>query len=250
MRPRRQLARSGRPAGNSSATIPLLCRRPVRASGQTYTQVMADSDPPEVSAVPLPSAAEVPEIPAPSAAEVPEIPGPSVAEGPEALAPSASQPPTAPLPEFLNPESTHYQPWAEKQIFNATKDKRPLEAFMADLEERLKAYPELPQAHWDPSRQEQLLARFAVAVPSRSKRRRRHRSGSSAPATPATGARPSGRSSHPGRGPRRSPGEQPSATIPPAVASRPPSQATGEHRRRRRRRPRGASSGGTPPPVA
>ncbi|NNM97436.1 MAG: hypothetical protein HKL89_07510 [Candidatus Dormibacteraeota bacterium] len=194
---------------------------------------MADPDPAEAPALPLPSAADVPESPEASAEAAPE-----------------SLAPAAPLPEFLNPESTHYQPWAEKQIFNATKDKRTLEAFMADFENRLEAYPELPQPHWDSSRQEQLLARFAVASPSRSKRRRRHRSGSPAPAAAASGAAPTGRSSHSGRGPRRAPGEHQAASTPPAVASRPPSQTTGEHRRRRRRRPRGASPGGPPAPVA
>ena len=155
--------------------------------------------------------------------------------------------PDAALPEFLNPESTHYQPWAEKQIFNATKDKRALEAFMADFEERLNAYPELPQPHWDPSRQEQLLARFAVAAPGRPKRRRRRRGGASPQPALAASPPPSARQGHPGRS--RSQRRAASAN-PLAAPANQPAQPSGEHRRRRRRRSRGGAPGGTAPPVA
>ncbi|MHB1501020.1 MAG: hypothetical protein ACYCYK_07615, partial [Candidatus Dormibacteria bacterium] len=74
--------------------------------------------------------------------------------------------PPGPLPEFLNPESAHYQPWAEKaQISNATKEKRSLADFMAEMEDRLGSYGDLPEARWNPDRQEHLLARFAAVVP-------------------------------------------------------------------------------------
>ncbi|MHB8554664.1 MAG: hypothetical protein ACYDCB_03245 [Candidatus Dormibacteria bacterium] len=168
---------------------------------------------------------------------------------PEQLGEASGEPPAeAPavaLPEFLDPESTHYQPWAEKQIFNATKEKRPLAAYMADFEERLQAYPELPPAQWDPSRQEQLLARFAAVVPGRSKRHRRRRGGASVQPVPAARSQAAARPAQPGRGrsPRRA------APPPPAPANQavPPA---GERRRRRRRRSRGGSPGGATPPVA
>ena len=170
---------------------------------------------------------------------------------PERLGEASGEPPAeapaAALPAFLDPESTHYQPWADKQIFNATKDKRPLAAFMADFEERLQAYPELPPAHWDPRRQEQLLARFAAVVPGRSKRHRRRRGGASVQPVPATRSQVSPRPAQPGRG--RRPGRAAPATPPPAPAHQ-TAQPVGERRRRRRRRSRGGSPGSAAPPVA
>lgn len=160
-------------------------------------------------------------------------------------------PPTnAPLPEFLNPESAHYQPWAEKQISNATKDKRPLSEYMAEMEVRLNGYGDLPAARWDPQRQERLLSRFAVPVPARPKRRRRRRS-----AAPTGGARPQsmpGRPQSPAAGPV--PARRPKPGAPPSANQRPPA-AAGEagasaKRRRRRRRSRGGSgSAATTPPA-
>lgn len=171
---------------------------------------------------------------------------PDPSQVPEATAPPLPGAEAAALPEFLNPESTHYQPWAEKQIFNASKDKRPLAEFMANFEERLQAYPEMPPPRWDPGRQEQLLARFAVAAPGRVKRRRRRR-GAAAPAAGPAGLQASGRPAEAGRGQRRKGGEPQTAVPPATVGSRPASPGGGEHRRRRRRRSRGGGSGTTPP---
>jgi hypothetical protein len=151
--------------------------------------------------------------------------------------------PPAPLPEFLNPESTHYQPWAEKQIFNAAKEKRSLDEFMVDFQARLDAYSDLPEALWDPQHQDQLLARFAVGTPGRSKRHRRRRGAGQASAAVGTNRRQPAEGQA-GRGRRASRGP---AT--PAALSQPPTapiRPGGEHRRRRRRS-RGRGSG---PPVA
>ena len=101
--------------------------------------------------------------------------------------------PAAPLPEFLNPESTHYQPWAEKQIFNAAKEKRSLDEFMVDFQARLAGYSDLPEARWDPQHQDQLLARFPGATPSRSKRHRRRRGAGQARVLAVVGGEDEGR---------------------------------------------------------
>ena len=66
-----------------------------------------------------------------------------------------------PPPEFLNPESPRYQPWAEKQITNAVKEKRPLQEFMAEFDARVTAYGDIGSGTWDPRHQEQLLAKFS-----------------------------------------------------------------------------------------
>ncbi|MHB1575874.1 MAG: hypothetical protein ACYCX9_05085 [Candidatus Dormibacteria bacterium] len=175
---------------------------------------------------------------------------PDPAQSPPAAEVGATEPTDAqgsgsePLPEFLNPESIHYQPWAEKQISNASKEKRPLADFMAEMEERLSSYGEVPQARWDPARQEQLLARFAVATPGRSRRRHRRRGSSSAvPAAPVgpSEARPGGAP----KGQRRR-HKTASAATAPTPAPTPQGQDPGAHRRRRRRRrPRGGE--GTAP---
>jgi hypothetical protein len=143
------------------------------------------------------------------------------------------------LPEFLNPESVHYQPWAEKQISNASKEKRPLADYMAEMEERLGSYGELPQARWDPERQERLLARFAVTAPGRSRRRHRRRGGATGAAVPSP---PETRPGSAARGQRRR------RQTPTIAATPPPSPAApdpGAHRRRRRRR-RPRTGDGTP----
>jgi hypothetical protein len=149
--------------------------------------------------------------------------------------------PAAPLPEFLNPESTHYQPWAEKQIFNAAKEKRSLDEFMVDFQARLAGYSDLPEARWDPQHQDHLLARFAVGTPARSKRHRRRRgAGQASPA--AGGARPQPAEGQPGRG--RRPLRGPATSAAPSQTPAAPTRPGGEHRRRRRR------SRGSRPPAA
>ncbi|HVB53209.1 MAG TPA: hypothetical protein VNF24_03330 [Candidatus Acidoferrales bacterium] len=139
-------------------------------------------------------------------------------------------------PEFLNPESPHYQPWAEKQITNAVKEKRPLQEFMAEFDARVTAYGEIGSGSWDPQHQEGLLAKFSptrpASTPSRRRRRRR-------PAGAPVAQQPQAS----GQGRRPGPGAPP----PPAAAA---AGGGAERRRRRRRRPRGggrspeAGSGG------
>lgn len=166
-------------------------------------------------------------------------PDPLGSEAPPAAEEPASEP--GPLPEFLNPESVHYQPWAEKQISNASKEKRPLADFMAEMEERLGSYGELPEARWDPQRQEQLLARFAPSSPGRTRRRHRRRGGSGAAHEPTlTPAAPIA-SAAPGNQRRR-----PKPARAPAAGPAQPTAEPGAHRRRRRRRrSRGESAGPT-----
>ncbi len=119
-----------------------------------------------------------------------------------------------PPPPSLDPESPHYQPWAEKQIFNASKEKRPLEEFLADFSARVEAAGQPAIGGWDPTHNERMLARY-LPNPAPGRRRRR---------------RPSGR----GQGARSNPG-QPRPT--------PEARETGptapERHRRRRGRPRG-----------
>jgi len=136
--------------------------------------------------------------------------------------PGAAGPP--PIPEILNPESTRYQPWAEKQITNAVKEKRPLEEFMAEFDTRVAAYGDIGSGSWDPQHQDRLLAKFSPHRPSSgpSRRRRRRSSG-------ALGAQ-----QVPSRAPGRPPGAASSARPVPAEPG-----PGGERRRRRRRRPRG-----------
>jgi hypothetical protein len=161
------------------------------------------------------------------------------AETPETAPPA----PPAALPEFLNPESTHYQPWAEKQIFNSAKEKRSLDEFMADFQARLDGYSELPEARWDPRHQDQLLARFAVATPGRSKRHRRRRGAGPASVDAGT-TRSQPAEGQPGRGRRTRRGPITSAAPSQTPAS--PTGPGGEHRRRRRR----SRGGGSGPPAA
>ncbi len=141
-------------------------------------------------------------------------------------------PEDGPSPEFQNPESPRYQPWAEKQITNAVKEKRPLQEFMAEFDSRVAAYGDIDSGSWDPQHQERLLAKFNPGrprpVPSR--RRRRHRSANSPPGAPSQ-AQGQIRNTRPGAAPL------------PATAA---GGAPGERRRRRRRRPRG----GRRPPEA
>ena len=133
-------------------------------------------------------------------------------------------------PEVLNPESPRYQPWVEKQIFNASKEKRPLEEFLAEFEARVAAQGHVAMGAWDPGRNERLLARFSA--PASPHRRRRRRPAAKVGAERAPAAKPDRR-----QGPRAGP---PSAT----KATEPGTGA--EHRRRRRRRPRGGRSSGAP----
>ncbi|MGA8206719.1 MAG: hypothetical protein WB867_01640, partial [Candidatus Dormiibacterota bacterium] len=92
-------------------------------------------------------------------------------------APQATQvsPDSGPPPEFLNPESPRYQPWAEKQISNATKEKRPLAEFLEEFDAKLAAIGPRDSGSWDPQHNERLLAKFSSggAAPSRRRRRRR-----------------------------------------------------------------------------
>ena len=159
---------------------------------------------------------------------------PTEAAGEPAPGPAGSDP--GALPEFLNPESVHYQPWAEKQISNASKDKRPLAEFMAELELRLSDYGELPTPSWDPGRQEQLLAHFSSPGPARPRRRRRRGQG---PARQASPVAPQLKSPQPRR--------LKAAPVPAAPATNGTAPAPGgAKRRRRRRRPRGGAGGGVP----
>ena len=171
-------------------------------------------------------------------------PDPLGSEAPPAAEEPASEP--GPLPEFLNPESVHYQPWAEKQLSNASKEKRPLADFMAEMEERLNSYGTLPEMRWDPERQEHLLDRFAASVPGRSRRRHRRRTG----AAGAAAAGPAEARTGGARGQRR-------RRKPVALAATPqpspgaPAAAPSEHRRRRRRRrPRTGEGSGPAAPSA
>jgi|GEM_PF-5659608 len=172
---------------------------------QPYTQAMAEADPPTEAA------------------------------GEPASAPGGSGP--GALPEFLNPESAHYQPWAEKQISNASKDKRPLADYMAEMELRLGEYGELPTPGWDPGRQDQLLARFSSPAPGRTRRRRRRGPG------PARDQAP--QAPHSQRPPQQRRPKAAPVTAAPGTSGTVPA-GTGPKRRRRRRRPRGGPTGGAP----
>ena len=136
-----------------------------------------------------------------------------------------------PPPEFQNPESPRYQPWAEKQITNAVKEKRPLEEFMAEFDSRVAAYGDIGSGNWDPQHQDRLLAKFSPHRPSSGPSRHRRRRSPGAP-----GAQPA-----PARAPGRPPGAAPSGRPVPSDSG-----PGGERRRRRRRRPRG----GRRPPEA
>ncbi|MGC2192958.1 MAG: hypothetical protein WA751_11575 [Candidatus Dormiibacterota bacterium] len=165
-----------------------------------------------------------------------ELPTPPPAEeepvGGQLSAPDTEPADGGPPPEFLNPESPRYQPWAEKQITNAVKEKRPLQEFMVEFDARVVAYGEIGSGNWDPQHQEKLLAKFSSARPnSAPSRRRRRRRPAGAPAAQQPQSRVQGR--HPGAGP----------SAPPATAEAGPGA---ERRRRRRRRPRG----GRRPPEA
>ena len=128
-------------------------------------------------------------------------------------------------PEFQNPESPRYQPWAEKQITNAVKEKRPLQEFLAEFDARLASYGQRASGNWDPQHNDRLLAKFSSST-APSRRRRRRRPGGQT-ATP----RPAGVGQTP-----RSP-----ASLPPALQGDPNSGS--DRRRRRRRRPRGGRRG-------
>jgi hypothetical protein len=131
-----------------------------------------------------------------------------------------------PPPEFLNPESPRYQPWAEKQISNATKEKRPLADFLADFDARLAAIGQRDSGSWDPQHNERLLARFASGGSSPARRRRRRRPGGRPPAQAQAAGVAVGQSGAAGQ--------------PPAKAAMGANSAS---RRRRRRRPRGNRRG-------
>ena len=150
--------------------------------------------------------------------------------------PEGAQEPKGPveerLPEFMNPESEHYQPWADKQIFNASKDKRPLAEFLAEFEERLQAAGPVTEPAWEPNRNHRLLARFdpRSAEPRRKSRRRRRPAGHPpSPAVAATSGSP------------KAPRPRPSRPAP-AVPGAPAAPGHGPRRRRRRRRPGGGGS--------
>lgn len=177
----------------------------------------------------------------------PDLPLSSPAAAGDGAEPGAGPPPgSEPLPEFLNPESIHYQPWAEKQLSNASKEKRPLADFMAEMEERLNSYGTLPEMRWDPERQEHLLDRFAASVPGRSRRRHRRRTGAAgaAAAAPAE-ARPGG-----ARGQRRRRKPVTLAATPQPSPGAPAAAPSERRRRRRRRRPRTGEGSGPAAPSA
>jgi hypothetical protein len=130
-----------------------------------------------------------------------------------------------PPPEFLNPESPRYQPWAEKQLSNATKEKRPLEEFLAEFDARLAAIGQRESGSWDPQHNERLLARFSSTSSAPARRRRRRR----------PGGQPSAQGQAAGVEVRRPGPGQPQAPAGTGAAS--------GSRRRRRRRPRGNRRG-------
>lgn len=132
-------------------------------------------------------------------------------------------PASGPPPEFLNPESPRYQPWAEKQISNATKEKRPLAEFLEEFDARLALIGQRESGSWDPRHNERLLAKFSSPASTPSRRRRRHRPGGHSPAQ-ATGGE----------------ARRPVPSPPQAQAGTTTNSAS---RRRRRRRPRGIRRG-------
>ena len=142
----------------------------------------------------------------------------------------------------MNPESEHYQPWADKQIVNASKDKRPLAEFLLEFEQRLREAGPVGEAAWEPDRNQRLLARFdpRPAEPRHKSRRRRRPSGRGAAAIPAAAPIPAAATS-PARSSRS---RRPRPGGAPAGATGSP--AGGTPRRRRRRRRSGGSGGGTP----
>jgi hypothetical protein len=142
---------------------------------------------------------------------------------PEAPRATQESPDSGPPPEFLNPESPRYQPWAEKQISNATKEKRPLAEFLEEFDARLAAIGQPESGSWDPQHNERLLAKFSSAGPAPSRRRRRRRPSGHSPVQAA------------GIEGRRPPSAQPQAQAGTTTAS--------ASRRRRRRRPRGNRRG-------
>lgn len=136
----------------------------------------------------------------------------------------------------MNPESEHYQPWADKQIFNASKDKRPLEEFLLEFEQRLQEAGPVGEPVWEPGRNQRLLARFdpRPAEPRHKSRRRRRPAGRAPAPSPVAGPSPA----------RQSRSRPPRPAGPPAGATSAP--AGGAPRRRRRRRRGGSGGGGTP----
>ncbi|MGH7610707.1 MAG: hypothetical protein ACREN4_01675 [Candidatus Dormibacteria bacterium] len=102
---------------------------------------------------------------------------------PETQGPEDAPAPAGAAPEALDPESPRYQPWAEKQLTNASKEKRPLAEFLAEFEERIAAQGGVDHPRWDPERNQRALARLtgASATP---RRRRRRRPGSAAARAP------------------------------------------------------------------
>ncbi|MGH7666477.1 MAG: hypothetical protein ACREN1_04085 [Candidatus Dormibacteria bacterium] len=151
------------------------------------------------------------------------VPGPPADRDPE-------QPGGGPPPEVLDPESPRYQPWAEKQITNAAKEKRPLEDFLAEFDAKLAGYGDRESGSWDPNHQERLLAKFSPATTGSGQARRRRRrpaGGGGAPRPPVRG--------------------QPIRATPAAVGGDSPERSsTRERRRRRRRRPRAGRRPGGP----
>lgn len=140
-------------------------------------------------------------------------------------APEATQdsPASGPPPEFLNPESPRYQPWAEKQISNATKEKRPLAEFLQEFDAKLAVTGQRDSGSWDPQHNERLLAKFSSPGSLPTRRRRRRRPGGRSPAQAAGGET-----------------RRPAPSPPQAQAGTRPNSAS---RRRRRRRPRGTRRG-------
>ncbi|HUY24882.1 MAG TPA: hypothetical protein VMV09_06215 [Candidatus Saccharimonadales bacterium] len=130
---------------------------------------------------------------------------------------------SGPPPEFLNPESPRYQPWAEKQISNATKEKRPLAEFLEEFDAKLAVIGQRDSGSWDPQHNERLLAKFSSPGSLPNRRRRRRRPGERSSAQVA-----GGEARLPVPGPPR------------AQAGTRPNSAS---RRRRRRRPRGTRRG-------
>ncbi|MGH7608791.1 MAG: hypothetical protein ACREOD_02435 [Candidatus Dormibacteria bacterium] len=139
---------------------------------------------------------------------------------PEAAEPGAPEDPAL-EPGFLDPESPRYQPWAEKQIFNASKEKRPLAEFLEEFGARIEALGGPDQPHWDREHNARALARFVAPAGPQHPRRHR-RAGTSRGAGQA--------------GPRQTPQAEGSSAGEGGGAR---SAGGGGARRRRRRGPRG-----------
>ncbi|MGH7640946.1 MAG: hypothetical protein ACREOL_08590 [Candidatus Dormibacteria bacterium] len=95
---------------------------------------------------------------------------------------SPAGPPSTPA---LDPESPRYQPWAEKQITNAAKEKRPLKDYLSEFDALIAGQDIRDSGSWDPQHQERVLSARYSAPATRPPARRRRRRRSSGPGTTA-----------------------------------------------------------------